>query len=152
MEGQDMRRPLHWDDPDDFKRMRDVFVNADFSPDGIRARVGLEHAPGRHATVREIWDSRTRDDGALATLMRVFLMAVPVDAERFRRAIAPMTVEGWVRAGLVTVDGATVRPAVHVNTYGSLLLAYDIANSDIVPMTADYVMGIGAASRTLANA
>jgi hypothetical protein len=143
---------LHWDDPADYDRMRDVLARANFSREGIRAKIGLESTADRDATGKEIRRHRTSDGGPLSTLMRTFMLAIPVDRERFREAVAPMTIEGWERAGLITVEGSNVLPAVHIATHGSLLLAYDMVNTNYVPIASDHVMGLGPSSRTLANA
>jgi hypothetical protein len=87
----------------------------------------------------------------LETLIRLFLMEVPVDGESLRKAILPMKLETCLEAGLVqTVDGV-VKTKVKLLPFQNLLVAFDLDRRLSSPSGYDYVMGIGRSSLTLAN-
>jgi ubiquinone/menaquinone biosynthesis C-methylase UbiE len=60
-----------------------------------------------------------------------------------------MSAEAWVEAGLVRLDGASVARAVVLLPFQGLLVAFDTPPTE--SHKADYVMGIGSSSLTLAN-
>jgi SAM-dependent methyltransferase len=94
---------------------------------------------------------RTAGGTPLDTLIRLFLVGVPVDAESCRAAIGPMTLEDWAAAGLVAVEGDSVVGAVQLLPYQEMWLASDRPQKIASGLAADYVMGIGSSSLTLAN-
>jgi hypothetical protein len=68
---------------------------------------------------------RTRDGDPQATLIRLFLVGVPVPLEAFRRAVAPMDPRQWATLGLVEIDTDAVRRLVVLTPFGRFVLTHD---------------------------
>lgn len=92
----------------------------------------------------------------LATLVRLFLLGVPVSEMAARAALTPLPLEA--AAEVVVRDGDLVRAAVEIRPHasddgGSWLVVSDFG-SDVRPgpLADEHVLGIGAASLTLAQA
>ncbi len=84
---------------------------------------------------------RYRSGDTRASLARLFVLGQPVDA-----ASLPVEPDRLAEAGLVDLDGATVRARVRLAPVGGLLVVHDGPSSD-----PDLVTGVSAASRTLAT-
>jgi methylase of polypeptide subunit release factors len=84
----------------------------------------------------------------LDTLVRLFLIGIPVEREAAGRAVEPMQLEEWHAARLVRVEGDSVHPAVIFIPFWGLLLAADVWSA--APRQ-DYVMCFGASSVTVAD-
>lgn len=141
-------RPLRFDD-EEIKRFRDVLAAADYSDAGIAKALGLrtaraisEHDPALLLLI-------TGGGRRLDTLIRLLMMGETVAFEMARPAVAPMDVEEWVRSGLLEHDGDGVRSTVELLPFQNLILAFDFSRRAM--LRADYVMGIGSSSLTLAN-
>lgn len=129
---------------------------AGFTVDGVHELLG---PTGRAALERADLlgvDRALPADEPLSTLVRLFLLGAPVSASAAARALAPLPVEA--AADVVMRDGDEVRAAVEVRPHaaddgGSWLVVSDFG-SDVRPgpLTDDHVLGIGAASLTLAQA
>ena len=103
------------DRPDLVHRVREVLDRAGFDEKHIYERFGVGERWSAHAWDR--WTGRGCSGELaamiqLSTLLRVFLVEVPVELDDFRQAIAPMDPADWANLGLVTLDGTTVRGAV----------------------------------------
>jgi methylase of polypeptide subunit release factors len=96
-------------------------------------------------------------DGPLATLVRLFLLGRPVDAGAAGAALHPLPLERAVAAGLVRTSGDSVRALIEVRPYAAGPHDWWVVSdfgSDVRggPLQPDHVLGIGAASLTLAQA
>ena len=143
--------PVWFDDPGDVGRLRDVLARANFTDGGVVEALGVksvrslsEHRPG--ALLR-----RTSGGRPIDTLIRLLLMGVPVEGDAAREAIAPMTLEDWLEAGLIEARGTKVRGTVQLLPFQGLLVAFDRSPSLGVAVSPKYVMGIGSSSLTLAT-
>lgn len=103
--------------PQRIERLRGALLAADFTADGLLDLLGAPAyaALGRSETVPAL--RATSGDGALETLVRLFLLQRPVAADR-AAAVLPVDdclTDGWlVRAG----SGGAVRASVDVRPYG----------------------------------
>ncbi|MGZ5944304.1 MAG: methyltransferase, partial [Isosphaeraceae bacterium] len=144
--------PLAVDRPDLVHRVREVFDRAGFDEKHIYDRFGVgeqgQLTLGPLDRPRLLW--RTRDNDQLSTLLRVFLVEVPVELDDFRRAIAPMDPADWANLGLVTLDGTTVRFAVTLRASGKLVIAHD-CSMPAGGKRPDYVLGVTGATLTLSG-
>ena len=84
---------------------------------------------------------RYRSGDPRAALARLFVLGQAVEA-----ASLPVAADRLAAAGLVDVDGDTVRARVRLTPIGGLLVAHDGPSPD-----PDLVMGVSAAARTLAT-
>jgi hypothetical protein len=103
-----------------------------------------------------------RGDGALETLVRLFLVGGEVAESAVRAALRPLPLESAYAAGLLTNSAGRVRALFDIRPYSQQsptgaavdwLVVSDFG-SDVRggPLPADHVLGIGAASLTLAQA
>jgi SAM-dependent methyltransferase len=143
--------PLVWDDPADFARLRGVLTDADFTDRGVLEAVGPEASSATSEGDLQVLLRATRRARPLDTLIRLFLMDVPADVDQARRAVAPMQLDEWVEAGLLEIEGGSVTASVRLLPCQGLWLSFDKPTRIASPEAADYVMGIGSSSRTLAN-
>lgn len=102
--------------------------------------------------------ARRASDRQLATLVRLFLLGKPVDARDAEHALAPLPVAAAQAAGLLESSGGEVRASLDVRPYsevdGDPWWVVSDFGSDVRPgpLAPDHVLGVGAASVTLAQA
>ncbi|WP_175409052.1 class I SAM-dependent methyltransferase [Streptomyces sp. TRM64462] len=105
--------------PDHADRLRAAFLAAGFTADGLLERLGASAyaALARSETVPAL--RATRGEGALDTLVRLFLLQQPVPAEQARAALPldEALADGWVIRD-TGADGEAVRATVDVRPYG----------------------------------
>ena len=94
----------------------------------------------------------------LSTLVRLFLLGRDVPEAEARAALDPLPAEAAVGAGLLALSAGTARARLDVRPYaqdgGPDWLVVSDFGADVRggPLAADHVLGIGAASLTLAQA
>ncbi len=141
---------------DEIARLRDALGAADYTVDGVRTALGPvgdaalgrnETTPGRRATT---------GGTALETLTRLWPLQLPVPSERARAAGLP--VDSLVAGGVLADGGGRVRALVDVRPYadeaGDWWVVSDLTpglDGRIVPVPNDHVLGVNAASSTLAQ-
>jgi methylase of polypeptide subunit release factors len=137
-----------------------------FTVDAVHERLGL---PGQAALDRGDLRGAARSlhggDDPLATLIRLFLLGEPVPEPAARAALDPLPLP--VAGALLTRSGSEVRALVDVRPYaeqgaagpggrsgGADWWVVSDFGSDVRggPLAADHVLGVGAASLTLAQA
>ncbi|MET0864815.1 MAG: class I SAM-dependent methyltransferase [Nakamurella sp.] len=106
-----------------------------------------ELAPGLRAT---------RDRSPLATLTRLFLLGSAEDEPAVRRALPTTGVEAALTEGILERSGDTLRAALDIRPYAAdddeYLLVSDLdSDTRPGPVRRDHVLGLGAASITLAR-
>jgi methylase of polypeptide subunit release factors len=142
--------------PDAVTKMRDALTRADYTSAGISARLGREAAAaaGRNDFRAALRSTTERDP--LATLIRLFVCQQTEPAEAVAAALAPLPLADAVEGGLVQAYGDGLRQAVDLEPYGDpawwVLSDLPAAARPGRPLAADHVLGIGAASTTLAGA
>ncbi|HQI81130.1 MAG TPA: methyltransferase [Deltaproteobacteria bacterium] len=130
--------------------IRKAFHRAGYTRTGILERLRARDFPSLRSSDIPILLHRTASGDALDTLIRLFLVEAPCDTDAVSEA-ASLPVLDWVEAGLVTVDGDRLRPAVKILPYGDSIYAFDLTGAYGREGSADFVMGIGASTITLAN-
>jgi SAM-dependent methyltransferase len=141
-------------DPADAARARGRLADAGFTGRGITERLKVATVPTAGVLNHPLYLWRTRGGDALDTFIRLFLLYGNVPADAVREALRPMTLETWVEAGLLRpVDGSgDVAGTVRMLPYGDLLVVTDRPPRTEAEIPADFVMSVGAATITLANA
>jgi methylase of polypeptide subunit release factors len=134
----------------DPRRLREVLDAAGYSEASLLAALGVPRLPDSPGMQRRMLLHRTRGGSALETLVRLLLLCEPVAEAAFLGAVAPTGVADWAGAGLVALDGDTVRPLVQLRPHRDLLLAHDPPGHQDPPR-GDFVMGVGSSSITLAE-
>ncbi len=133
-------RPPVFANPDDATRFRDALRAAGYSTSGILRAVGLASIH-ELATLRQTQlAARVTGGSPIATLIRLFLLAQPVEAAALERAVAPLSITSLVDAGLVEPRGFVVVPVVGIAPYEDLVIAHDV-QSPTGNHGADFVMG-----------
>jgi len=138
------------DDPDDYARVRDVLDAAGYTDEGIDEMLGARGLAEVRPAMMPVLLRRTAGDTPLETLIRLFVLGAPVDLERARRAIAPMTPEAWARLGLLHLGPDGVVGRVQLGCHQGLVVAFD-ARQDGRALPRDHVMGMSASSLALAG-
>lgn len=141
-------RPFGFDNPDDPARFRDLLRAADYSPKAIIRILGTDDLWKMRHRSRPLFLARTGALGPLETLIRLFLLRVPVEPAVLEEAIRPMTIESWLGAGLVLSEGPALHAAVEMITHGGLVVLSD--RNYIEQQPTDFVVGLGQTTRALA--
>lgn len=142
-------------DADDIARLRDTLAGAGYTVDGVRATLGPvataaldrnETTPGRRAT---------GGDSALELLTRLWLLQLPVRRAAAKRALP---LDPLVAGGILADRGDHVTALIDIRPYaddsGDWWLASDLTpglDGRVEPVPADHVLGVNAASSTLAQ-
>lgn len=139
-------------------RLRDAFLAADFTADGLLDMLGAPAyaALARSETVPAL--RATREDGALSSLVRLFLLQRPVAYERVRAALP---LEECLADGWLVRDGDEVRATLDVRPYGGpegqdWFIVSDLGCAvggagGATGQGEGVVLGVGGASTTLAG-
>ena len=149
--------------PDDLLRLREALSAADYTSAGIAARIGPEAvAAVKRGDLRGLLRATNtldpRDRDPLATLIRLFLAGTTEPAETVARALAPLSLEAAVAAGLVEAYGDGLHAAIDLDVYTGhtgrdyWILSDLDTDSRPGPLRADHVLGVGNAALTLAQA
>jgi SAM-dependent methyltransferase len=148
----DKNRPIFFDDPADLPRLRDALRAASFTERGVAEAIGLEQL--RSISSAGVAELLLASSGGrpVDTLVRLFLMGMAVDAAAATAALTDIGLDTCVCAGLLVAENGRVRAALELLPYRSLVLAFDWPPKGGAAMPADYVMGVGSSSLTLANA
>ncbi len=142
---------FHIQGPEEFARIRDVLRGAGYNEKGLIGVLGPIQLPTRAGSDLPHFEHLTREATPLNAMIRLFLVGSPVDEAAARRALEPLPLEDWVRAGLVEVREGFVSGRIRLLAFRDLLLACDFV--DIVEPVGQFeqVMGITASSAALAD-
>ena len=136
---------------------------ADFRSDPLRLLWGEEADDALARGLREpILRAIADQTGAAATLGRLFVLGMPQPRDAVQRALPRVGVDGLVALGLASTPGdadavvprAGIRPQsfVDVDGVGEWWIASDLDEVALgTALPADHVLGVGGASRTLAE-
>ena len=131
---------LGFADPDDYSRARDLLASAGYTDKAMLELVGLpaETLPRDGGAALAL--GCAAKGSALETLILLFLVGAPVEAEAVRRGLLPIPLERWVEAGLLALQGDQARGMVRLLPFRGLWLAHDRPQRE---RREDYVMGAG---------
>jgi methylase of polypeptide subunit release factors len=143
---------VHPDLSDDLcARLRDAFLTAGYTPDGVLAALG----PQAHAALGrgepEPARRASRDAGDLGTLVRLFLLGDAEPGAAIRAAFGAVDLDDAVAQEVLTEDG---RAGLDIRPHGeSWWVVADLdAGQRGGTVPADHVLGVGHASVNLARA
>ncbi|PYD00930.1 methyltransferase domain-containing protein [Microbacterium esteraromaticum] len=135
--------------------------DADFRSEPLRRLWGEEADDALARGLREpILRALGARDDALATLGRLWVLGMPQPTDAVAAALPRLGVTGAVALGLARVDGETVHPEalirpqsfVDADGVGEWWIASDLDEIALgTSLPADHVLGVGGASRTLAE-
>jgi methylase of polypeptide subunit release factors len=143
-----------FDQRDTVRQARAVFDSAGYTLDALTARLGT-HAFA-HLSRGELAPllQTTAGGDRLDTLLRLFVLGVPVPLRAARTAFGPLPVEAWTAGGMVAVDGDEVRGRAAIRPLGEpedWLVAHDLTGPLGRPVPADHVLGVSASTMALAG-
>ena len=134
---------------------------ADFRSEPLRRLWGAEADDALARGMREpILRAIAGDSGVLATLGRLLVLGMPQPHAAVVAALPHLGVDGLVALGLATIDADGVTPTallrpqsfVDADGVGGWWIASDLDEVALDgPLPADHVLGVGGASRTLAE-
>jgi methylase of polypeptide subunit release factors len=140
--------------PGHYAAARELLNRHAFTRAGILQRLNAQSIPSLKESDTPLLLWYTREASPLDTLIRLFIMNIPVDAAQVRRALEPITSEDWLSAGLLRRAGAagdSLSAAVKLMPYNDQFFAFDLNPRVEADIRSDYVMGIGAATISLQN-
>src|SRR5262245_33685571 len=143
------------DGPETARRLRASLDAAGFDFGAMIERLGPQAVA--HVAAGELAPlvRATRGGDALDTLLRLFVLGVPVPLDRAEAALRPVTVEALASGGVVEVSGGdvvatiTVRP---IDAPTAWVVAHDRAPAAGAALAADHVIGVSTSSMALAGA
>ncbi len=142
---------LGFADAGDYVRARELLVKIGFTGKGFTETIGRWDPSGIPDKDVPAVLRRTNGGKPVETLIRLFHVGAPVPLESARAAVAPMSLECWVDAGLIHLDGEMAWGTVKVLPLGNLYLASDRSQNVARGARPDHVAGVGKATLTLAK-
>ena len=144
---------LGFQNDDDYVRATDLLQAADFTEAAIRSTLGREDILTMPTTDVPLVLRRTSALSPLDTFVRLLFLGVPVPAGAVRAALAPMSLDTWVQAGLLQPPDSAdhVEPRVQFWPIRDLLQAVDLPWRRSTAPGADFVVPPGPLTLMLAN-
>jgi methylase of polypeptide subunit release factors len=132
-------------------RLRDAFLTAGYTADGVVAALGVQAHAALGRGEPEAARLASRDAGALGTLIRLFLLGDAEPAAAVRAALGPVDLDAAVANEIITPDrraGLDIRP--YEDSWWVIADLDTDLRGGAVPE--DHVLGVGHASVSLARA
>jgi methylase of polypeptide subunit release factors len=138
-------------------RLREALSRTEYSPDGVMDTLGgaANAALGRGEP--ELADRASRDAGELGTLIRLFLLGEAEPRDTVAAALAPLSLDDALAAGLLKGSGERLRAGLDLRPHGdgedSWWVLSDL-DADLLghAVGEDHVLGVGHASLNLIRA
>jgi len=137
------------DRPFDSPTFKKILADAGYSQTELAKTLGLS-SPHERQDVEVIY-RRVRTDSPYNILVQLFRLGRQVDESILRKELPKLDIKSLVAAGLLHCEGGVVRSNAKLTPYHDLLLASDFGPEIHREMSADHVLGVGAASLTLAG-
>ena len=134
--------------PADYRHIRETLAGAGYDDRGVTDLLGTSLSSLAGKKLPPLL-RRTAGGTPLETLVRLFILGVPVGVADARAALGPL--EWWAGGGLIAARGGDVEATVQLWCYQGLVVAFDFHRRGGAPLAPDYVMGISASSLTLAG-
>ncbi len=140
---------FHLNRPLDGKTFKKVLVDAGYSQTALAETLGISCAHERQDV--EVVYRRVKTDNPYNILVRLFWLGRAVSESDLREQLAGLDIEELIGIGLLNSQDGMVRSATKLTPYHELLLASDFTPETHRELSADHVLGVGAASLTLAS-
>ena len=143
--------PVLMPDRDACRRLRRLLDRHDYTETRVGETLGDPELPKRteHFLPRLLW--RTRGDTPRETLIRLFLLNVPVPEQRLRSVFEPEDPDAWAAAGLLRRSGDGYASNFRLMPYQDLMLASDWPDDVIRGARPDYVLPLTNSAVTVAH-
>ncbi|MGH9280937.1 MAG: DUF7059 domain-containing protein, partial [Acidimicrobiales bacterium] len=113
-----------FDDAGGYRRIRDALAAAGYDDQGVTRVLG-EGIASLGGKKLPILLHRSGGGTPLETLIRLFILGVPVGMEEARAALGPMGPEWWAQRRLVRLGEVGVEATVQLRCYQGLVVAFD---------------------------
>jgi SAM-dependent methyltransferase len=135
--------------PDEARRLRDFFAQAGYTPENLRDNLGFTDLPSRRLrNLPRLWD-RTSEPTTVHTLLRWFLVGVPIENQKAREFVSEEITELFLNCGLVVEQDEQLAPTVLLMPYDEFLIASDQTTKFDSPDPSDFVLWPNPTSRLL---
>ncbi|MEU5940070.1 methyltransferase [Micromonospora sp. NPDC047548] len=141
--------------PAGVEALRTALGRADFTSNGIAARLGPQGTGGAARNDFRAALRATEDRDPLATLIRVFICDQTEPEAAVAAALAPLDIAEALAGGLVERHGDGLRAGVDLEPYGDdwwVLADVPASARPGRPLHSEHVLGIGGATQTLIGA
>jgi len=133
--------------PENFRLLREIFSRAGYDAKGITELFGGWFPTAPTAVDMQGLVRQVRGHSPLETLVRLFLLNVPVDAKTAQQILKPIKLEQCAGAGILKLGLNRIKALIKIIPFHGLLIGTE-ANAGNEP---DRVMGIGGSTTTLVN-
>ncbi len=129
-------------DPSTIAELGSVLREAGFSGEGVHQTFDAtgEQLSG-HADI-SVRMRRLREAGPLGTLIRLFIIGMPVEADAAESAFLPLGLERAEALGIVRRDGDEVAPEIRIVPHDEVLVASDRRPVEGEQLPFDHVAGV----------
>jgi Methyltransferase small domain len=143
------------DGPGTARRVRARLDEVGFTLEALTERLGPQATA--HVAAGELAPlvRATREGDRLDTLLRLFVIGVPVPLAAARAALGTVPVEELAASGLLSVEGDEVEARIALRPLGApenWVVAHDPTPTAARPIAANHVLGVSASTMALAGA
>ena len=142
--------PFRLDHCDDLKPVREALDAAGYTQSALAETANTKDSGGRLDLPVVL--RRTASPSPYHSLVRLFLLGQGVRMDEAQAALAPFLIEQLLDIGLLNRSDPMIRSAARLVRFEDLVIAHDFSHETTgQPAAQDHVLGVGAASITLAN-
>jgi hypothetical protein len=131
-------------------QLRSALWSAGYQTDRVSELLGAEREHLQPDPAQAILLNRQLGGDQLSTLIRLFLLGLPVSPDEAAKALRPLTVEHAEEMNLIRAAGHELEGSVRLTPYAEFLFACSRV-PDIEAVERDHVMGITRSTLYLAN-
>ena len=143
------RTDLHPDTLENGTDIRAALVDAGYTQEAIAGTIGLSSADERQDV--EVVYRRVQADDPYNVLVRLFWLGHPVYENTLQGLVPNLDIGGLVSAGLLRRHNGNIRSTAKLAPYHNLVMVSDFGPEIGGTLHTDHVLGVGAASQTLAG-
>jgi hypothetical protein len=143
--------PLSLDDPELIVELGEILRAGGFTGERVRTALGVTGPVVSGTADRVVHARKLAGQGALGTLVRLFVLDLPASPTAIAEAVAPLSLERLSGLGLVETREGEVHARVRIVPHDEILIASDRRLEPGEPGRADHVAGVHAPSLTLAH-
>ena len=140
---------FHLDRPFNGKNLKKVFKDAGYSDTAMAETLGISCIHERQDV--EVISRRVKTDSPYNILFRLFWLGRAVSESLLRKILPGLNVEELEGIGLLVRRDGMIRSTAKLGPYNELLMASDFGPEINPDLSTDHVLGVSAASMTLAN-
>jgi methylase of polypeptide subunit release factors len=140
---------FHLNCPLDGKTLKKILADSGYSQTALAETLGISCAHERQDV--DVVYRRVKTDSPYNILVRLFWLGQSVLESVVHKSLSGLDIEGLEAIGLLSRRNGKIRSVARLAPYHDLLLASDFGPENDRKLSTDHVLGVGAASVTLAN-